>query len=68
MCTTALQVYNFHTANWENRQFVLEESDLRPAVRHAGLRFFTAETTAWGSTVRVSYYLVYNQPEVEEVS
>lgn len=58
----------FHTANYEDRQFVLEEQGLQPALRSLGLRLFEGDAAASGSTVRVSYYLVYSSPTVEEVS
>lgn len=56
----------FHTANYEDRQFVLEEQGLQPALRSLGLRLFEGDAAASGSTVRVSYYLVYSSPTVEE--
>ncbi|MCJ1425801.1 hypothetical protein MMC29_003701, partial [Sticta canariensis] len=60
------RVGSFHTSNYEDRQFVLEEQGLQPALRSLGLRLFQGNARAWGGTVRVSYYLVYSHPTVEE--
>lgn len=57
----------FHTSAHEDRRFVLTEQALPPNTSNAGLRLYEGNAVEGSMLIRVSFYLVFASPTVEQV-